>query len=214
MKLSENFEKLPGVYVIKCLKNGKVYVGESINIKNRLRRYKKERTQLIGRALDKYGDDQFEVHVEYFPDFKKPDLLILEERLILQYNSLTPNGYNICNKGTDKTGMKHTEDSKIKIGNAHRGKVVSFETRKKLSLANKGKIQDPDFVKYRTIKKMKPILQIDKHTGELIKEWESIKSATDKLSNGKNRTGDISKAIKGVRMKTAFGFKWRFKDLE
>jgi group I intron endonuclease len=211
MKLNDQFEKLPGVYIIKCLKNDKIYVGETINIKNRLRRYKKERSQLIGRALDKYGDEYFEVYVEYFPNFKKSDLIDLEEELIIKFNSLVPNGYNVCCKGTDGTGRKHTDETKKKIGMTHKGKTVSAETRQKLSIAGMGKTQTIEFIEYRTGKTKKPIIQLDRETEDVIREWDSIKSATVELSNGKNRSGDISKAIKGIKMKTALGFKWRFK---
>jgi len=211
MKIFDKFEDVPGIYVIKCLVNGKYYVGESVSIKKRLRRYKKERYQVIGKALDRYGDENFEVYVEYLPNFKKIDLLNLEEQLIIKFNSLVPSGYNVCKRGLDLTGMKHTEESKKKIGDTHRGKVVSSKTREKLSKIFKGrKISQESIEKIRK-KTKKPILQINPANDEIIAEWDSIKDATNFLSNGKNRTGDISKAIKGIRMKTAFGFRWEFK---
>lgn len=214
MKLSDNFEKLPGVYIIKCLRNGKIYVGEAVNIKNRLKRYKKERTQIIGKALDKYGSMNFEVYVEYFPSFKKSDLVDLEEQLIIKFNSLIPNGYNVCSKGVDATGRKHSEETKRKIGMVHKGKTVSDETRKKLSMVGVGRKQSSKTIELKRIKNQKPVYQIDKNTNSVIKEWASIREATDALSNGKNRSGDISRAVRGVRVQTAFGFKWMYKPVD
>ena len=45
----------------------------------------------------------------------------------------------MANARRGKKYNPHLEETKRKIGNAHRGKFVSEETKKKLSEANKGK---------------------------------------------------------------------------
>jgi predicted GIY-YIG superfamily endonuclease len=114
MKLTDKFNKLAGIYIIKNLINGKIYVGETLNIHKRMceHRTKKKNGYLIHKAFTKYGIDKFEVYVEYFPNFSKTDLWDIEEQLILKFDSITPNGYNICSRGEGPTGLKHSEKSK------------------------------------------------------------------------------------------------------
>lgn len=212
MKLTDEFQKCAGVYIIRCNVNGKFYVGESVDIRARLRRYAKEKTQLISKSIEKYEIENFDVYVEYFPNFTKLNLLDLEEQLILKFNCRVPLGYNICNRGTDYTGRKHSQEAKDKIGNTHRGKIVSKETREKMSKSLKGIKPTKENIAKRIDSLNKPILQLDIVTGDIIQEWISIKHATQALSQGKNRSGDISKAIKGKRLKSALGFKWKFKN--
>lgn len=56
-------------------------------------------------------------------------------------------------------------------------------------------------------KLLKPILQIDKNTGEVIKEYPSIKDASKQLGIDQSQ---ISKCAKG-KEKSAGGFIWRYK---
>jgi group I intron endonuclease len=114
MRLIDNFEKLPGVYIIKNLINGKYYIGESLNIKNRISQHCKGTSQIFHKAIKKYGINNFEVYVEYLQDFNKSDLIELEECLIIKYNSVSPKGYNICLKGSDCTGVQQSTESKLK----------------------------------------------------------------------------------------------------
>jgi group I intron endonuclease len=212
MKITDKLEKCGGIYVLTNTVNGKIYVGETLNIKARLPRYLREKGQIIAKAIDKYGVDKFDLYVEYLPDFNKDSLLVLEEELIIKFDCLVPKGYNVCKKGLDGTGRTHSQETKDKIGKAHKGKMVSDETRLKLSNSLKGKTQSKELIFNRTNGQNKPVLQINKDTNEIVKEWDSIKTATQELCNGKDRSGDISRAIKGIKMKTAFGFKWKFKE--
>lgn len=212
MKMTDKLESLGGVYIITNKLNGKVYVGETVNLRKRVARYLTEKTQVISRAIKKYGVENFDLYVEYLPDFDKASLLKLEEQLIIRFDSLVPYGYNVCPQGTDGTGRTHTQETKDKIGKAHKNKIVTKETRDKLSIALKGKIPTQDTIHKRTKHLSKPVIQLDKNTNNIIKEWPSAIAATKELSNGKNRSGDICRAIKGIKMKSAFGFKWKFKD--
>jgi group I intron endonuclease len=120
MKLTDKFEKLSGIYIIKNLINGKVYVGESFNIHKRIKEHKTQKKLIIHSALKKYGIDNFEVYVEYLPDFSKNDRLDLEEQLIIKFDSIAPNGYNICSRGEGSTGLKMSPESRLKMSiNSH-----------------------------------------------------------------------------------------------
>lgn len=121
MKLDDKFEKLPGIYIIKNLINGKVYVGESVNVKQRMRKHKTVYCQVVHNAFKKHGMENFDVYVEYLPNFKKTDLVTLEEELIIKFNCLSPNGYNILNKGSNWSGQQHSEETKKKMSNDRSG---------------------------------------------------------------------------------------------
>lgn len=130
MKLSDIFENLPGIYIMTNLINGKVYIGESVNIKNRMRKHKNGRFQIIHEAIKKYGMNNFEIYVEYLPDFKKNDLIELEKELIIKFNCQAPNGYNLCSKSSNWIGRKHTKITKEKMSKDRTGdKHVLFGTK-------------------------------------------------------------------------------------
>jgi len=140
------FNKLPGVYIIKNIINGKEYVGESINIYHRLYLHRtKDRRQVISKAIHKYGIENFTVYVEYLPNFKKNDLLLIEEHLIRSINSLSPSGYNICAIGKDcpsRRGIPRPPRSKTWCDNLSKGlkgRIISEKTKQKMSLSRIGK---------------------------------------------------------------------------
>ncbi len=85
-----------GIYKITNIKNGKVYIGQSIDIEERWRQHKKDcnrRNQNLYLAFRKYGLDSF-----YFEVLEEtiPDRNLMAEResyYIHQYDSIK-NGYN------------------------------------------------------------------------------------------------------------------------
>ena len=92
------------VYLIKNSANGKVYVGQTIQpverrFKQHLKLPKASQKQLIYKAIQKYGKDKFsyEILIEGIDNYK--DLNELEEFYITKYNSMIPNGYNMCPGG-------------------------------------------------------------------------------------------------------------------
>lgn len=134
MKITDKFEKKAGVYIFQCLINGKFYVGETLNVYDRMKTHKWcGDDQLFNRAVKKYGMENFEITVYYPPDFKKIDLIDLEEQMIIKFKSLRPNGYNVLPRGTDHSGIPLSAEHKAKISKIHKGKIVSAETRLKLS---------------------------------------------------------------------------------
>jgi group I intron endonuclease len=132
---NSDYKKEPGIYIITNLINGKVYVGESMNIKHRIYEYTNNVfNRPIKYGIRKHGLDNFDIQVEYLPYFTKEDLLLLEEELIKRFDSRNKNkGYNICVKGTDNTGRVLTQEHKDKIGDGNRNKIVSQETKDRMS---------------------------------------------------------------------------------
>jgi group I intron endonuclease len=140
MKLTDKFEKCPGIYIFTNLINGKVYVGETLNIERRIPEHLSKTNQIIHRAIRKYGVENFKVEVYYLPDFKEKDLVELQDQLIIKFNCLLPKGYNACYGQGGSSGRIFTEETRSKMSNSAKSKPpVSEETKRKISIANKGR---------------------------------------------------------------------------
>lgn len=141
----------PIIYAIKNIKTEKLYIGSSINYKNRwgdhLTKLKHNRheNQYLQRAWDKYGPDAFifECIKELQLNITDKELLKEEQYFIDKYDSANPKyGYNInpiAIKPPSWKGKSLTEEHKEKIRQANLGHPVSKETKRKMSKALKGK---------------------------------------------------------------------------
>jgi len=144
MKLLESKpDHVAGVYIIRNIINGKYYAGESLNLYDRISHHKIQKNQVIHKAIKKYGIDNFEIYIEYLPDFKKEDLLLLEEQLIVKFNSMVPNGYNVISKGASRKEYRHSKEAKEKIRQSRLGKKLSETSKEKLSKFRKGRPGTP-----------------------------------------------------------------------
>lgn len=86
-----------GIYKITNLKNGKAYVGQSINIERRWREHcrpSKAYKSLITQAIVEDGKENFSFQV--LVECEINELNDLELKFIHQFNTLEPNGYNIA----------------------------------------------------------------------------------------------------------------------
>lgn len=181
----------PAIYVFTNMLNGKKYVGETLNMQQRIRSYKWEKANRpFTSALRKYGWEGFDVQITYYPYADKVFLVNIEYLLIKAYNCLAINGkgYNVCEMGADKTNFKYSAESKIKMSESHKGKKFSAETRSKMSKV-----------------KNKPVAQYTK-SGILVAVFPSAKEA-EKITGINNSR--ISQNCLG-KANSAKGFKWRF----
>ena len=85
-----------GIYKIENKINGKIYIGQSNNIKRRLYEHKTRDQLPVEKAIQKYGVDSFTFEVIEECPIEKLDEK--EEYWISYYNSYGKNGYN-CNEG-------------------------------------------------------------------------------------------------------------------
>lgn len=120
-----------GIYLIKNLKNKKIYVGSAINLKSRfsshlssLRKNKHENSHLQ-RAFNKYGEDAFIFEVL---EYCKKEKLIGKEQFYIDKFDVINKGYNICPKAGNSLGFKHSEESKKIMSNKNKGRRFSKET--------------------------------------------------------------------------------------
>jgi len=137
------------LYRITNTVNDMVYIGVTKNPHTRMNAHACSKTptkSIIKNAIQKYGRDKFTLQVlltstqEYCYE--------MERKAIDAYNTLKPNGYNICTGGLgaigifgDKNGMfgrKHSPETLEKIRQTKLGKVLTAETKEKMRVAHLG----------------------------------------------------------------------------
>ena len=146
------FRKIPGIYKFHFIPNDKNYIGESIDLYDRIidqypQEMKGKETRPVINAILKYSWDNIEIElIDYGEHLRDRDTrLALETACIIEYNTLTKNkkGYNVCLIGNDNSGFhlgrKRPPETGRKISAAHLGKKASPEAKLHMSLARKGK---------------------------------------------------------------------------
>src|SRR5690606_15593507 len=177
---------MTGIYKITNPK-GRVYVGQSINIKNRWNYYRlyfkySNQPKLINSFL-KYG---IESHI----------FEVIEECLVSQLNERErywQDHYNVCSKNNLNCKLQHSNDKSgklskdviKKISESNKCKKVSIETKEKLRIMNLGKKYPPRSSEYK--KFMSELRKGDKNPmfGKKIKE-SSKEKQREKLCGSKN----------------------------
>lgn len=239
-------------YIYKLVSpNGKIYIGQTINNKQRKYNYSKDsfKSQIkLWNSCKKHNwnpSDKYEIIEECLCGPNKEYLNEREKYWIEHYNSFKA-GLN-CNEGghgnvgykhskeskvkmsksalkTSKersdrlskiqtgtkksdefkekvskklTGIKRSDEFKVKISEIAKKRVVTEETKNKISLTKKGKVS----------KKRKEIYQLGLK-GDIIKLWLYAGEAEKEL---KITRGKISAVCLGNRNTTG-GFKWKYKD--
>lgn len=132
-------DALCGIYKITNNVNGKVYIGQSINIKARWKDHihalnrEDSKCTLLQRAWNKYKQENFSFDIL---ELCSEDMLDEVETKYINIYDSCKNGYNIEPGGN---ANKHLSDeTKQKLREAHLGMKMSDETRKKMSESRMG----------------------------------------------------------------------------
>jgi group I intron endonuclease len=136
---------ISAIYIIRNNINDKIYIGSAIDVKARwvTHRSRLKNNQhhsiILQRAYNKYGIESLSYEIlEYVTDKNK-----LIEREQVWINFFKPE-YNINKIAGNNLGMKHSEETKKKMSEAHKGykrclgKKASEETKEKMSLKKRG----------------------------------------------------------------------------
>lgn len=202
---------LPGIYKITNLVNGKMYIGLSGNVKQRLAchriilRKNEEHNPHLQNAWNKYGEDKFGFEPILFCE--KDELERYEIALIKLYKTqdrkygynVTPGGMRICGKDHHMFGKKQTPEWIAMIKKRMTGKNNPFYgTGNKIAMdASK-------------IKCSMPVVQLDKQ-GNFIKEFSSITEASRAVGVHKSNIARLVKGLEKYRH-TAGGYIWQSKQ--
>lgn len=207
-----------GVYIIKNLVNGKVYIGSSIDIYNRWKTHKyglknnKHINQHLQNSWNKYGENNFDFSILEETSKLKTTLIEKEQKYIDLYESFErQKGYNInpvaeigyslgCYKTwVDKFGLEKADEmwkevtKKNSIANSMENNAMWNMSRPEVGVLNK-------------FLKSKPILQFDL-SGNLIQEFESVSTASKILNISRNTI----KNFRNQKDSFAAGFVWKYK---
>lgn len=145
-------EKISGVYKITAKHNGKVYIGQSIDIYNRWRGHWKQVQQgdsdYIHNAMRKYGKEGFNYEII---EQCSQEIINEREKYWINYYDSYNNGYNLTTGGEGVKNKIFSEEEKIHLRN--------------LAIKNN---------------RNKPIIQFDLN-GNKITEWIGAKDIYKKL---------------------------------
>ena len=130
-----------GIYKLTHKESGKIYIGQSKHLKRRLNEHRrceksndKEGSQsVVRRAIKKYGFDAFDFEIILYCD-EGEYMNLMETKLIQFYDCLVPKGYNVRDGGNK---VFISEEGRKRISKANSGRIVSEETRLKLSESGK-----------------------------------------------------------------------------
>jgi group I intron endonuclease len=140
-------QKNSGIYKIIHKDSGKYYVGRSSNLKKRLKEHlymltnNNHHNDFLQNAWNKYGNDAFEFIISEYVENNMSLLKEYEQKYldIIKNDRLNGinNSYN-CDENSEFGGPM-SEQSRLKISTANRNRIWKDESRKKLSILNKGK---------------------------------------------------------------------------
>ena len=168
------------IYIHRNKLNNKVYIGQTINLKERWKPKNYKRNPHFYGAIQKYGWDNFE-HIIFASGLTLEEANQMERVMIALYNTTNHQfGYN-CREGGDSGGT-FSEESRQKMSEAHKGIQAGAKNPR-----------------------AKKIAQYDLNDN-YIKDWDYIKQAADAL--GICRQG-ISACCLGKR-NSAGGYHWRY----
>ena len=154
------------LYKITNTVNDMVYIGVTKNPQHRMISHACFTTptkSIIKNAIKKHGRDKFTLQVllKSTQDY----CYEMERKAIEAYNTLKPNGYNICTGGRgaigifgDKNGMfgrRHSPETLEKMRQVRIGQKATAETKEKMRVSRLGKKRTAEECKkIQTIKKL------------------------------------------------------------
>lgn len=190
-----------GIYKITNLTNGKMYIGQAKDIEKRWSKHKyssQKENQVLYRAIRKYGIENFEFEIIQECDIKELDNL--EIYYIQYYNtyihSENSNGYNMTIGGDATRGNKLSEETKLKISKANKGREKT----------------ETEIQKIKNSRKTRPIVQLSLD-GQLINTYSNSCEILVKNEEIKDCKG-IRECCKKTSQKrrTAYGYIWMYQE--
>ena len=152
-----------GVYGILNISNGHMYIGSTssrFGFRHRFRRHTvglrngNHHSRFLQRAWDKYGQDSFEFTI--LERCAPARCLIAEQMWLDLFRTYQADqGYNLAKIAGNCLGVTHSEETRLKISAASKGKKKSLRMRIALSRSLKGRKYTPE-----TIQKMRDAARV------------------------------------------------------
>lgn len=206
------------VYKHTLKSDGRVYIGQTKDPEIRWMPCRYKRSWYFYNAIKKYGWDSFE-HEILLDGLTKVEADVYEALYIAQYRANEKGfGFNLHCGGRSRSGkdsptfgMKHTEETRRKMSEAHKGWKMPQAQKEKISKAMAGRVsplkgaalteEHKSRIRSSHKKSMKKVLCVD--TGVI---YESMHEATRKTGVDYR---NISACCHG-RIKSCGGYVWRF----
>lgn len=185
------------IYILTNKINGKKYVGKQEH-RNAYPTERKGRVyshlglhnsgcKSIYAAVKKYGRNSFSVEVIDYHGASPEALNAIEMWQIAKNGSYTK-GYNETKGGEGSIGWKHSEETKRKISDSHKGIGHTDETRSKISKSHTGKK-----LSEKTKTKMSKAQKGRKHTTQSIEKMRVSKKNISEETRTKMRNSQLGK---------------------
>lgn len=162
------------IYIITS-PSGKSYVGQTVNwIEDRFKRHRTNNggCRAIQNAILKYGWDA--CHKTWF-ECDDADLDLYERHYIAVFGTMYPTGYNLKHGGT---GGRLSDISLAKISQTLKGRCLSDETRRKMSLSRIGRNHTASHSLAISEAKKK---HSDEHIAACLTKYKNVKTVAAKL---------------------------------
>ena len=159
-----------GIYKITHIDTGKIYIGQSCNLKGRQRSHKsikKNHNNYLSNAIHKYGWNSFKFEVLMYAE-GIDYLNLLEEKAIKVFDCLSPNGFNI-RAGGNKSPI--SDESKAKMSARKKQDIAAGKCPRPMNMT--GFKHSPETIAH--LKKVHKGKQFSKATKEKLKEAAKIR---------------------------------------
>ena len=176
----KNSNNKAGIYRWVNKVNGNTYIGSSVNLTTRFRKYYSFRNisselvkgkSMIYSAILKYGYLNFQLEIL---EYCTAENVISREQY---YIDLLKPEYNILTTAGSRLGTKHSEESRLKMSQAAQGRKLTEQTKKLLSLANKG-LNNPNFGKTHS-KEVRALITLAKIGKSFLSESMKARMSAD-----------------------------------
>jgi group I intron endonuclease len=216
------------VYKISNNFNTQVYIGQtwSTLVKRFKEHVRRAGAPKLHNSISKHGPYNFKIELLWEEECTQAELDAKESYFIAELCTMSPNGYNLKEGGS---GGKLSDESRLKMSNSHRGKVVSIETKDKMVISAQCNTNCIGRVLSEKTKRLigdrnlgdkshwygksggdhptsKKVEQWSKDGEQLIRTYSSLTEATNELGAD---ISSLSACCRGKR-KTCMSFTWRY----
>ena len=185
--------------------SGKSYIGQttqSIETRIKAHRQKSSGCILVSKAIQKYPDFEIEILLEINNEL----LSEYEIKFIKLYDTVSPNGYNLTHGGE---GGIPSEETKAKMRESHKDRVVHDDWRQKISEGLMGHVHSEETKKKLSDARLKNPTIISDETRHKMRDSLKSDKVRDQMSSSHrkyNKDKEIPRYIHKVNKKKCSGY--------